>query len=140
MISPFHFLTERTIVAIAWAVLSLFLWIVLSVYLVGEVRNEGRYWYDRLGNKAAVAIWVYMLGETISRMWGAVLTAAVLSGADSGEIENRYPIALVGACVALVGILCKVRIFTPKGWGEWLWLGVGVAGVGIALVVAAVVS
>lgn len=136
MITTVNFLTERIIVAVGWAILAGFLWFLLSFYLFFEWRDHRADWTERLGTRAGFAIWVYMLGETINRAWGAALIIAFAFGTDIGVLESRYPVALFGALVGLVGLLMKIRIFTPDGWGSKLWATSGIVAIAISIGIA----
>lgn len=134
MISKVAWLDLRSYVAIALALGCLLVFLSVSAYLLSEIRNN-RNWYARLGNQAAVAIAMFMFGETLNRGWGAVLTVAFSRGYDIGVIESQYPIALVGATICIFGILAKLRLFTPDRWGNRLWVYGGIT----VLVTAAII-
>ena len=38
-------------------------------------------------------------------------------------VRNQDLIILVGAVILAVGGLCYIRIWSPREWGEWPWLG-----------------
>lgn len=132
MISGVAFINLRIFVAVALALGCLFVFVTVGWYLLKE-RSINPHWRWVAGNRAALSILLFMFGETLNRAWGAVLTVAFSLGYDIGSIESKYPVAFVGAIIAFLGILAKLRIFTPDHWGEWLWIGGGL----VALVLAA---
>lgn len=120
MISTVNFLGLRTFAAVALALGCLFVFFFATRFVLYEMRYPG--WRLGNANRAAIAIMIFMFGETMSRGWGAVLTVAFSWGYDIGAIESQFPIAFVGSTIAFMGVLAKLRIFSPDDWGEWLWI------------------
>lgn len=136
MIGQVGFLTERIFVAVILALSCLAVTIVVGAYLVREARVNPT-WYLNWGNKGAVAIFIFMLGETVARGWGAALIIAYRQGFDLAALENQYPLAFVGAVIAYIGAVCKLRIFSP-GWADWIWVSMALAIIVLGAIAAAV--
>lgn len=101
--------------------------VVLAVFLVLYIIKEGRKrgWaeaYERLGVQAAMAVLVLQIGHIVLRGWSAVLLWYYANGRDALQIENKYPVALVGAILCVIGMLCCIRIFSRERWGHWGWV------------------
>lgn len=122
MISTVSWIEARTFVAVALSIACFAVFVATVVYLRGEWREFGRTMFGFVRNQAALAICVFMLGETITRLWGAALIAAFSRGYDIGQIESAYPFAFIGSSIMFVGAMAKLRIFTPDRWSIWLLL------------------
>jgi hypothetical protein len=131
MISTVSWLDLRAFVAVALALGCFLVFMAVAVYISHEVRSDPN-WRNRMGNRAALGIMLFMFGEALNRGWGAVLTVAFTQGYDIGLIESRYPVAFAGAVICFIGILAKLRIFTPDNWGDALWVYGGLFCVGTA--------
>ena len=113
-------LIARQLINSGWLVANLCLVVTLLYYLHAEVRIDG--WYAYARNKAAIALLILFSGETIVRAWSFFLLRFYAKGVDAWPIEQRYPVALTGAVIALAGTACAVRVFSPKEWGHWGWI------------------
>lgn len=138
MISQIGFLTERTVTAVVLSIVCFAVFLIVSAYLLRESKNPG--WYDRFGNKLAIAVSVFMFGETLSRGWGAILIVMYYRGMDIGVIENRFPLAFTGSVLMLIGMICKLRILTPEilfgvRTGEWFWMAIATFAIGVGVIV-----
>lgn len=121
----------RQIVNNALLVLDLALIGFIVRHLISEVHTTGlKRTYARLGNQAALAILIHIVGLTMIRAWSALLLYYQGQGVDAWKIEQLYPIGIVGASIALIGMGCCIRIFSREEWGNWGWIGsVGAAAV-----------
>lgn len=119
-------LAARELINNGWFIVSLCLVGIFVFFLITEMREDG--WYAKLRNQAALALIVYFIGETLARGWAALLIAQYSGGAtfiqDVWDIEERYPIAMLGAAISFIGAICCVRIFSPPNWGHSGWLAV----------------
>lgn len=115
--------TVRQVIAEALLVFDLGLLCFIVVHLRREVRRRGfALARTRLGNQAAVAVGVHILGLTLIRSWTTYLYWANESGVDTSGAEDAYPLAMVGLVIAMVGMACCIRIFSPVRWGNWGWI------------------
>lgn len=116
-------LVIRQIINNALFVLDIALVAFIVRHLICEVRTGGlQYAYGRLGNQAALAILVHIVGLTMIRGWSALLLYYQGQGVDAWQIEQLYPIGIVGASIALIGMGCCIRIFSRQEWGNWGWI------------------
>lgn len=115
-------LTARELINNGWFILSLCLVVIFAGFLWKEMQEDG--WYPRVRNRAALALLAYFTGETIARAWTVLLLSDYVRTHGQGywAIEQRYPIALVGAGISFVGAICCVRVFSPASWGHKAWL------------------
>ena len=105
-------------------VMTLCVSLLLIVHLALSMRQLGyRATYDRLGNRAAVAVLIYMGGETILRGLGGVALRMIAHGEDPLAVEILYHVALGAWVVCIVGAACMMRIFSRKEWGHKVWIG-----------------
>ena len=137
MIGSVAWIEARMFFAAALAVTTAFVFLLTLIYLASEVRRDPHRWHHRLGNRAAVTICGFMAGEALSRAWGATLIIAYAQGADIGQIESAYPVALIGSIGMLAATLFMVRMFSPDRTADWIWITVALfaAGVGGAFVI-----
>lgn len=116
-------LTARELINNGWFVISLCLVVVFGSFLIKEMRADG--WYPKIRNQAAISLLIYFIGETLARGWTVLLLYKMSSGEDmivAYAVEQRYPLALVGAGISFVGAVCCVRVFSPEAWGHKAWL------------------
>lgn len=118
------YMLARQIINNGLFVLDIVLMAVIVHHLVREYCALGlRRAYNRLGNQAAFAVLVLMVGHIVIRGWAAALLWHYDRGVNPLEIEERYPVGLAGAALALVGMVCCVRIFSPYRWRNVIWPG-----------------
>ena len=89
-------------------------------------RWRAGYRYNEL--KIGLAMWVYVLGDTIIRapVWyfrhldngGQPITRA--------QSDLFWEIATIGAVFAIIGGLCALRVSAPERMGWWPWVGTAV--------------
>lgn len=117
-------LLAREVINNGLAVINFCIALTIIAHLYGEWRTRGvRRGYHRLGNRAALAMLIYIVGETIIRAWAGVLLWHYAEGRNAIEVEAKYPVALFGAAIALVGAVCMMRIFSRASWGNRVWIG-----------------
>lgn len=85
---------------------------------------------SRLGNQAAVAVGVHIFGLTIIRAWTTTQYYMGARGIDTAGVEEQYPVALIGLFIAMTGMACCIRIFSPERFGNWGWLLTVMAAIG----------
>jgi len=93
-------------------------------YVYGEIRANG---YKRLRVQAAVSLGAIFCGEAVK----AAVIWWVRSSTNDGLppdfiVLHQDQIIFVGAVILAVGVLCYIRIWAPRKWGEWPWLGTAV--------------
>lgn len=128
-------LAARELVNIGWLIVCICLAIIFAAFLVKEMSEDG--WYIKLRNRAAISLFVYFIGETLARGWGAMLLNRMSHGMTvqgAFDIEQKYPLALAGAAISFVGALCCVRVFSPSSWGNRAWVFVALIAI-LAMVI-----
>lgn len=113
----------RQVIAEALLVFDLSLLVFITRHTYCEVKRRGlAAARQRIGNQAAIAVGVHVLGLTIIRAWSTA--QYYLQGRDINPdiVENIYAIPLVGLGFAVVGMACCIRIFSPARWGNWGWV------------------
>lgn len=118
----------------------LILTLTLGVHLLGQVRHVPG-WRSRDENKIAIGMLFVFVGLAIQRGWAVVLTWQLYHGRslqDLLDLESRFPVSLLGAGVALIGVACLVRVFTAARWGHTGWMAALLAVGGITLAGAAI--
>lgn len=76
---------------------------------------------SRLGNQAAVAFGVHIIGLAVIRWWSAIQYWLDRHGLSSRWLESHSQIALGGLVISVIGMACCIRIFSPARWGNWGW-------------------
>lgn len=121
-------LAARELINTGWLTTCACLVVIFIAFLVKEMQYDG--WYPKIRNQAAIALLIYFCGETLARAWGALLLYKMThAGQDLVTIfavEERFPIAMIGAGISFFGALCCVRVFSPASWGHKAWLGVAI--------------
>lgn len=116
-------LTIRQVINNSLLVLDLALLIFIARHLYRETRLTGlQAAYNRLGNQAALSIFIHVIGLTMIRGWSALLLYYQGQGVDAWQIEQLYPVGVIGLFIALVGMGCCIRIFSRAEWGHWGWV------------------
>lgn len=92
-------------------------------YIGQQIREIGvRNLWGRLGNKAALAVALHVLGLMIIRGWSTSMYWMVHHGINQAALEDAYEIALWGLVLACVGMALCIRVFSPAKWGNWGWV------------------
>lgn len=99
----------------AWFVLCLCALFIFVRYLWIE-RSQGY-----LSNKPALALAVYISGEAAVRGWIWAFHIAADHHRAIPAFSEKVGL-LMSATVAAFGLLCIVRIFSPKHWGARAWV------------------
>lgn len=121
-------LDARELINNGWFIISFCLVLLFILFLSKEMKQDG--WYGKVRNQAALSLSVYFLGETIARGWGTLLFYKMQHGNDLLSVfavEEKYPVAMVGAGIAFIGAICCMRVFSPPHWGKAWLVVVGVA-------------
>lgn len=104
---------------------------IVARYLFVEIRENG---YKRLRAQAAASLLAIFCGDLTK----AAVIWWVRSRANAGlppDIITIHQdnIILAGAALLALGILCYIRIWAPRKWGEWPWLGTAIVAPTFAL-------
>lgn len=87
-------------------------------------REKFHYWrrVDAVA-RAAIAWSVYFAAETLMRGWIWMLLKKQNDGTSYSKFENAYtyPVAIASSVGAIVGALCVIRMFAPRGHGNKAW-------------------
>lgn len=116
-----QYLVIRGIISLTLFIFTVIILFMLGLHLLGEIKKVG--WYERIGNRAAIGLFVWLFGRAISQVWGWVLISASTHGENIVELENRFPLAFVGAGSAVWGALCLIGVFAPAKWKWWSIIG-----------------
>lgn len=114
-------LTVREMIAETLFALDLVFGIILLHYVWTRSRDYTRWWKYR-HIQGAVAILVLISGHLIIRFWSIAIFVDVRRGGNVFDLENRYPVALIGTIIAVIGLCWAIRIFSPDSWGEKSWM------------------
>jgi hypothetical protein len=107
----------------------------LLVFIAAHLRREFclrgfRAARARLGNQAALAVGVHTVGLMIIRGWTTLQFYLKGIGYNPVSVEEAYPVALTGLVIAVLGMACCIRIFSPRRWGNFGWILVFSAAIG----------
>lgn len=95
---------------------------IVSAILLARIINDQPYtWRQDRVARAAVGLFVYCFGMMLVRGWGVPLLILIKHGYPTVELENAFPVSLVGTMVAAWGIVCMARVFTPASWSWYGW-------------------
>lgn len=97
------------------AVSGLVLLAVFVRYMIGVQATER-------GRAAAIAIAVFVAGETIFRGWVWWWRHQINDGIPV-DWMREVPVPAIGLIVAMVGAFCMIRIFSFVRWPAWAWVG-----------------
>jgi len=94
---------------------------IVARYLWREMSSNG---YRRLRARAAISLLAVFSGEGLKAgdLWWV---RARHNAGLPPDVVAQYQDAIVlgGASVLLLGGLCYIRVWAPREWGEWPWLG-----------------
>lgn len=107
-------------VNLLWGDLTLML--VLMLFILKAIREDSYHWRNSMAVRGAVGMFVYCLGMGMVRAWSVPLLILTKHGYPTISLENAYPVSLVGTVIAMVGMFCMVRVFSPVSWSIWGWL------------------
>lgn len=119
-----------------WAILNLCVVVIFAAYIIHEVRRVG-WWRGYWALSAAVAILVSNLGEGLFRGWVWTWRHQINHGIDAAWM-SVHPIVVIFAALAMIGSLCKIRVFAPAWIGHWGWIGSALIAVLAAIAAVAV--
>jgi|SRR6185503_3981116 len=94
---------------------------LVARYLWIEMASFG---YSRLRARAAISLGAVFSGEMVKA--GVIWWVRTRSNAGLPPdfiVLHQDKIILVGAAVLAIGGLCYIRIWSPRTWGEWPWIG-----------------
>jgi len=102
-----------------WGDITLLL--VLSMFVIKAWRFNHK-WYDDMAVRGAIGLAVYCVGMMLVRGWSVPLLILTKHGYPTIALENAYPVSLIGTAIAMVGMYCMVRVFSPVRWSFWGWV------------------
>lgn len=110
------------------AVSGLALLAVFARYIIGTQATER-------GRAAAIAIAVFVAGETIFRGWVWLWRHQINDGMTV-DWMREVPAPAIGLIVAMVGAFCMMRVFSFARWPRWFWAGAMVVTVAVMTAIA----
>lgn len=114
-------LTVREWINGAWFVMSLCATAVFGTFLWREMANAG--WYKRRDVRAAIALFIYFLGETIIRGWVWAYLAMTHGVIDRVGVDlTSFAVLVTAASLSMLGALCCIRIFS-RDCRAWIVTG-----------------
>lgn len=99
-----------------WFALTLCVTMIFGAY-IGVNRRAWR--EPRMS--AAIAIFTFFCGESISRGWVWWWRHSINQGLETDWMIH-YPILIVGSVLGVLGALCCVRVFSTQIWGDKVWV------------------
>lgn len=69
-----------------------------------------------------IAMTVHVIGLAIVRGWTAILVSFMGHKDVLMTMEDQYPFDLIGATIALVGMMWLIKIFSSPEWGNQGWI------------------
>lgn len=121
----------REVIAETLLIFDIGLLLFIAVHLRRELRVRGfNGARTRLGNQAAVAVAVHVIGLSLIRGWTTVQYFLRSQGTDPDVVQNIYQVPMIGLALAVLGMACCIRIFSPARWGNWGWVLTFMAAVG----------
>lgn len=103
-----------------WGDLTLF--ITLTMFILKAIHHDPWRWRQNMAVRGAIGTAVYCLGMLFVRGWSVPLLVLTKHGYPTIDLENAYPVSLIGTMIAMVGMYCMVRVFSPVRWSFWGWL------------------
>lgn len=76
----------------------------------------------RVANQAAFAVLVHITGLGLIRLWTVIQFVMMKHGVDPSGVDDIYQIPSVGLFLAVLGMSCCIRVFSPVHWGNWGWV------------------
>lgn len=115
--------------------LGMFLVVAMGFRLWQRVREPD--WYDDAGTQAVIALFVFLIGESIRSGW---IWALLICQNEYGRpaclhIASSYELLLVASSFTIVGAVCCIRVFSPPSWCPWSWLAAGALAIGVPTVI-----
>lgn len=120
--TPLDLIELRRLSAIASMMFMITILVIMVRHLVVEIKNRAD-WRQRLGNRSAIFMIVFLVGEIVSRAWSWFLYSALSRGGDISEFENQYHLGLVSTIIVALGGLGLVYAYSPAKWKHWGWVG-----------------
>lgn len=114
-----------------WFLLGAFLIVAFGIRIWQRFQVPG--WYKDEGTQLLIALFVYFCGSIIRSgwIWGVLVCSNDRGRDDCAVIIQRYDVLLLASVLALVGLVCCIRILTPPHWQPWPWIVSGVLAVAI---------
>lgn len=119
----------------AWAILCLCCMTVFGVYIYDEFTQHG--WRAYWPISGAIAIFVTDSGEFIFRSLIWWWRHEINHGIDAAWVITS-PALIIGSIVAMLGLICKIRVFSPRRIRAYAWIIS--AGLGLAASIAGLFS
>lgn len=109
--------------------------VVMLLYILKAIRTDPNHWRDNIAVRGAVGWFVYCMGMALVRGWNVPLLVLIKHNYPTIPLENAYPISLIGTMIAMVGMYCMVRVYSPVKWLFWGWLIPLVVGVTTSILI-----
>lgn len=95
---------------------------VFGVNIWLRVQAGGWNWrfYTSDWNRAVIALITFKIGVVLRIGWVWVLLREFEAGSPPATIESFWWVDVVGGLLTVVGGLCVIREFSPRGW-VWPW-------------------
>lgn len=117
--SPMHLVVREWVNGL-WFAVSLCVVAIFGWRLSRIICKRESHWYTKTGNKAAIALFFYFLGETLIRGWVWLLLMFENNGWKVDLIQNDWYIALIAASISTWAALCCIYVFSRS---HWTWIG-----------------
>src|SRR5215207_1228814 len=95
--------------------------VICLFHLAREMRTDG--WYVEWSNKLVIAIFAYFSAMAVVRMLAAIRVWGIARGRAPlvDYADDRYYISLTATFIAVLGLMCFIRIVSPPelrriGW------------------------
>lgn len=96
------------------------LFVILVRYITVQINQSAQMSQPHI--QGAMALLTIFFGHAIVRGWSFATFVNIARGGGLFDLENAYPVALIGTIVTVVGLSWLIRIFTPNSWGERGWI------------------
>ena len=117
-------LVAREYANLIFMIMSLALIGIMSMHVVGVISEVGWEWYERADVKGALAIIVFLIGDTIRNAWIWALLAANNRQEDITYFRERPYVVVAAIGIGSLGALCCIRVFSPHRWRNYIWVSV----------------
>lgn len=100
-------------------------------YILLDMVEHG-FWEGYKRRRAAAAVFLMIGGETLTRGWIWAWRHFSIPHDDQALTLGVN----AGVAICIVGCVCVLRHFAPKGWGAWTWVGIPILGVAFGAIMA----
>lgn len=130
MISAWDIFDFREVLNGTWFMLNLILALVFGRFVLRRWWMDPG-WYADWNVRGCIALMTYFAGSTILRGWVWLDLLRLGQGDESVFSAQFYTVPMIAAFLGITGALCAVRVFLPANWSNWVWIGAGIAAVGV---------